>query len=168
MKMIFEEYGRTIIAVLAVVLLLAFIIGGLVLFKTMGTGVNVDGDLQHSQSEEALRIVSEREAPEISVPDTARLHLYLDQVEFKPKDAVACTDAEGGAVETTVTNIVLITEDGAHIALMDKYNKETDVLNIKESIDQTGALVVTFRAVDSYSVAAVKEVSFVVDAAVGE
>ncbi len=167
MKSVFEEYGRAILVALAVVLLLSFILGGLMLFRTMGTGANTGKDLKHAQSEAAVKDFFERGTPVISVPDTSNLHLYLGQEEaFKPNDTVLCVDKDGAAVETLVSSIVFVHEDGSTTELTDEYNEETDELQLSGAISQPGVLVVTFTAVDRYNVAVTESVSYVIDYAI--
>ena len=164
MKMIFEEYGRLILAIIAVVSVLCFVLGGLMLFKNMGKGVDGGENLNHLDSEAAVQDFYERGTPVISIPDASKLHLHLGRAEaFKPNDTVACVDKDGAAVETSVNSISFVYEDGAVTLLTDKYNRDTDEFFLPGNVDQPGVLVVTFKAMDRYNVSVTKSVSYVVD-----
>lgn len=165
MKAFFEEYGKTILAIIAVAFLFAFIFGGVQLYKVLGDAANVKTKLNHSQSEQAVLDASNRNAPVITVPDTAKLHLYVDQDQaFKPIETVSCVDAEGNAIVPTVTSIVFIDKDGVRTEHIDDFDKDTGEFDVRAVINQTGALAVTFSVVDSYNVVSVKTISYVIDA----
>lgn len=163
MKSIFEEYGSVIIAVIVGVLLFALIFGGIQLYKVIGDGVDVETTFNHSESEKVVKQVSERTAPDISVSDTTKLHLYADQV-FKPISTISCVDADGAAVEVSVSKILFINSNGVQSNITTSYDAETDELDLSTAVNETGVLSVTFQAVDNYKVKAIKSISYVVDA----
>lgn len=164
MKAIFEEYGKVIIAIIAIVALCATIFGGIQIYKVMGNEMNVDTDISHSKSEDAVKVVSNRVKPNIYISESDDLHLFVNQV-FKPVETVSCYDADGNALDVIVTSILFIdNSDGSQVELVGDYDKVNDKLDIPTVLTKPGVLAVTYKAIDSYNVTASKTISYVVDA----
>lgn len=163
MQKMFEEYGKVIIVVFAVLLILGTIFGGVKIIEVMGGATNVESSINHADSENAVKFVADREKPTISVADAKSLHLYTNQV-FQPLSTVACSDADGAALVAKVKNIVFIDgETGAHDDVTEHYNSAEDKLDISTDIKKAGALAVTFEVSDDYNITTIKTISYVID-----
>lgn len=163
MQKMFDEYGKVIIAVIAVLLIVATVFGGVKIMQVMGNVTNVESSINHANSEDAVKFVADREKPTISVTDTNSLHLYTNQV-FQPISTVTCSDADGLTLVAKVKSIVFIDgENGAHDDVTEHYNRSDDKLDISTDINKTGALAVTFEVSDDYNITTIKTISYVID-----
>lgn len=166
MKTIFEEYGKVILAIIAVALLLGLIFGGIHLYEVLGKGADAGTVFNHSESEEAVKQAADRNAPTISIADTDDLHLYVDRV-FNPVATVSCVDNDGVAVAVSVTSMVFTDATGTQKEVVGSYDAEADELDVPNVLKEPGVLSVTFQAIDSYNITAIKTISYVVDAVAG-
>ena len=165
MQNIFEEYGKTILAVIVAVALLGCILGGSYFIKTMRDEMDVNNNVSYSKSDEALESLLNRPKPTIEVSDTSLLRLHVNET-FSPVASVTCTDVDGNALVPTVVSIVFIdSTNGTRTEFIEKYDSDNDVFDIPSVIGKTGTLSVAYKGTDGYNVVAKKTLSFVIDVA---
>ena len=186
MKLIFEEYGKTIISIIVAAVVLGILFGSLNILGILGDHADVKSELSHKKSEEALKVVVERPKPVFIIENDENLH--ISQTEpFCPATAVACygVDREGlmtVPISPKVLSIVHIDGDGNKTEYIDYYNQEDDliVLNISHYNDShlvcstgetlspgdynlPGTVVVEYGATDDFNVYSTEKISFVID-----
>ena len=193
MKVLFEEYGRTIIAVIVVVAVLALLIIRLDFFGVLGSVADVNSGISHSQGESALRDVVNRDKPKADFSGVD-LHIY-NNCGFQPLRNVVFTDAEGATIshdDVIVTSILYCDAEGNPTELVDYYNAEdkiiilnpthyssshtecamsefsidknnNPVIDDEETRNSPGVVTVTYRATDNEAQVTVAQLTFVID-----
>ncbi len=186
MKLIFEEYGKTIIAIVVAAAVLGIIFGGVNLLGVLGDQADVKSELSHKKSEEALKVVSERPKPVFIIENDENLRISQTKL-FCPAGAVACygVDEDGGMtvpITPEILSIIHIDGRGNKTEFIDNYNQEEDLVVLNAShynashlvcstgetlspgnYNLTGTVVVEYRATDDFNVYSTEKISFVVD-----
>ena len=135
--MIFGEYGKVAVAVVASILLLVLLFVRLDFLGALGAVVGIDNDISHSQGQAAFEQVIEREKPTADFTN-AEKRLCVNQA-FQPLRGVVFADAEGNsnttlnadgepAVHVVVTSIVYSDSNGNPTELINYYNSTDDVI----------------------------------------
>lgn len=135
MKILFEEYGRTLLVAFAVLCVFAIFFVRYDGIHALGAIANVNTTISHSEGQNALRSVAGtgegvREKPAVDF-SRVNTHLYRNWV-FKPLYGVVFYDANGFAVDNVVvTSILHCDADGNVTEFVDYYNETDDcvVLN---------------------------------------
>lgn len=191
--MLFEEYGRTVIVVIAAVAVLALLLIRLDFFGALGTVVDVNTDLSHSQGESALNEVVNRAKPTANFSGVD-LHIYNNQV-FQPLKNVRFFDADDRLLvgdNVVVTSILHCDSEGNTTELIGHYNTSKKIvvlnpahysdahktcsesefssdesghllINAEEFTNCPGVVTVTYMATDAEARVTVKQLTFVID-----
>lgn len=191
--MLFEEYGRTIIAVIVAVAVFALLLVRLDFFGVLGSVADVNTDISHSQGESALKEVVNRDKP-VADFSGVDLHVYNNRV-FQPLKNVVFTDADNavlGEENVVVTSILYCDGEGTATELIGYYNTTDKIVILNPahyssshticsasefSTDGSGNLViadeasrncpgvvtVTYMATDDEEQVTVEQLTFVID-----
>ena len=193
MKILFEEYGKTIIVVIAIVAMFALLFIRLDFFGILGSVADVNTEISHSQGEDSLNTVINREKPlaDFSAVD---LHMYNNLV-FQPLKGVVFTDAEKEIISDeniVVTSILYCDSSGKTTELIENYNDADDIIILNHSHysnshakctlsevttnndgrlviaeentrNNPGVVTVTYMATDKEAQVTVEQLTFVID-----
>ena len=187
MKIIFSEYGRFVIAIIAALGIFAMVFGGIMLFDNIGTSINVKPTFYHSDSENSFKTEVKRNKPQITLVNEDNLRIYQNKV-FKPKSLVKCTDNEGNQINNyQVSKITYIDKNNNKYAFTKHYNADDDLIIINEMYylsddeksnaddfandiipdesyyNQKGSLSVTYTATDSKGLKTMKTFTFIIE-----
>lgn len=190
MRHIFEEYGRTVVVVVASLCVFALLFTGLHFFDVLGDAASVDSTISHEQGQGALNDVVSREKPTADFTGVSA-HVYKNIV-FRPLDGVVFKDADGVTIEAVVTSIMYYDAAGVGTELVGYYNSDEDVIILNKShytgthqkcaasefsangegqltardeaaYHRPGKVIVTYKATDSENQVAVVRHVFIVD-----
>ena len=191
MKQIFEEYGRTIITVVASIAILAFLFIRFDILGVLGAVTDVNTEISYSQGEAALRDVNSRVKPKANFDDVD-LRVYTD-CAFRPLTGVVFTDASDTELEVTVTSILYYGLDGNPIEFVDHFNSTDNVLIVnpahytdshetceaadfredgeylmvpddaEENQNLAGIVTVSYKAIDSENQTTIEKLTFIID-----
>ena len=131
MKIIFSEYGRFVIAIIAALGIFAMIFGGIMLFDNIGTSIDVKPTFYHSDSENSFKTEIKRNKPTFTLVNDD-LRIYENKV-FKPKSLVKCLDNEGNQInDYQVSKITYVDKSNNKYDFTKHYNADDDLIIINE------------------------------------
>ena len=187
MKIIFSEYGRFVIAIIAALGIFAMIFGGIKLFDNIGTSIDVKPTFYHSDSENSLKTEIKRNKPTFTLVNDDELRIYENKV-FKPKNLVKCLDNEGNEInDYQVSKITYVDKSNNKYDFTKHYNDDDDLVVINEMCylsddekcnsddfvnndipdesyyNQKGSLSVTYTAADSKGLKTAKTFTFIIE-----
>lgn len=187
MKIIFSEYGRFVIAIIAALGIFAMIFGGIKLFDNIGTSIDVKPTFYHSDSENSFKAEVKRNKPTFTLVNDDNLRIYENKV-FKPKSLVKCIDNEGNQInDYQVSKITYVDKSNNKYDFTKHYNDDNDLIVINEMYyfsddekcnpddftndiipdesyyNQKGSLSVTYTAIDSKGLKTTKTFTFIIE-----
>lgn len=188
MKLIFEQYGKQIISVIAAAGVLIFILIGSSLYGQLQEQSEMEHEIQYSQGLNAMDYINHRAEPTFI---TANTQIYSNRI-FKPKELVTVIDEDGEPCDIIVNSINLTIYQNhtlKTINMTEHYNKTDDVIILnnthytdehticdqseydsfnkiinQEAYNMVGYVEVNYKATDKYGKSASSTITFTINA----